>query len=444
MEKPKTGPLYGQWKREGDEVVFLPTGFKRPMNYNERKFYAEVDRQEARKQRKKEEIEKARVEKAMAREIVPQENAQDRFKRGHSQVRSADESAQEKRKKLDGSIPYEMMPEEAAKAKHQAELMDKVAEICKEDEEMKKILRETDPEFREKERLEKERLEKEKEQEEKEKIEKQRKKEADEAYWNDPEVLKMTGRIVATKRGIKMSQDDITRLSQLHVSAKRAKLRGEIEKQQNVRSLKLGLGIRGIRIHLAHDDGWAWWKELVEGFPCLEDRDGGYAYRFLKPGESLFRHFKMFVPDIDLLDDEAAPGLFKEEVNVCNTSLREVDWEARKIGVSLSGSRQVVVMKLSLPSSAVQAVLDEHKGQLLYGMELQRIYPFRPKRLHPAAGRGGHGGGPEGAHPAGDRMDEDELATEELDELFEGEPMDQDQMATGEDKVESEKEKIKK
>ena len=241
-----------------------------------------------------------------------------------------------------------------------------------------------------------------------------------------------------------MSQDDITRISQLHVSAKRAKLRGEMEKQQNVRSLKLGLGIRGIRIHLAHEEGWAWWRELVEGFPCLDDRDGGYGYRFLKPGESLFRHFKMFVPDRDLLDDDAAPSLFKEEVNVGNTSLREVDWEARKIGVSLSGSRQVVVMKLSLPTSAVQAVLKEHDGQLMYSMELQRIYPFRPGRPRPAAGRGGHGGGPEEAHPAGDRMDEDELADEELDELFAGEPMDQEHMTTGEKMIESEKEKTTK
>ena len=422
-EQVKRGHIRGQWQREGDEVVFLPTGLRRPLNYNERKFYAEYDRQEIRRQKRKEENEKKRIEAAKAREIVPSENAQDRLKRGHSQLTHSGEAGEEdKRVRLDGSVPYEMSPEEAAKAAHQADLMAKVAAICEEDEKEKEIRRKTDPIFCEMERLEKERLAKEEEMIQKEKEEKQKKKEADEAYWNNPEVLKMTGRIVATKKGVKMTHDDITRLSQLHMSTKRQKLRGQLEKQQNVGNHKIGLGVRGIRIHLVHDDGWAWWQELVDSFPQLEERDGGYGYRFLRPGEGLFRHFRVKVPDLDLLDDDAAPDLFKEEVLGGNTSLRDVEWSARKIGTELFGSRQLVVMKLSIPSEAVQAVLQEHGGQLKYGMELQRLTPFRTGRPRPDAGiRDGHPEVPEEPKLAGDRMDE-----EDGDEIDDDIDMDMD------------------
>ena len=170
--------------------MYLPTGLRRPLNYNERKFYAEYDCQAIRRQKRKEEEEKKRIEAAKAREIVPLENAQDRLKRGHSQLTHSGEAGEEdKRVRLDGSVPYEMSPEEAAKAAHQADLMAKVAAICEEDEKEKEIRRKTDPIFCEMERLEKERLAKEEEMIQKEKEEKQKKKEADEAYWNNPEVF---------------------------------------------------------------------------------------------------------------------------------------------------------------------------------------------------------------------------------------------------------------
>ena len=39
---------------------------------------------------------------------------------------------------------------------------------------------------------------------------------ADIAYWRDPEVAKMTGRIITSKKEIRMLQLDIPRISQLH------------------------------------------------------------------------------------------------------------------------------------------------------------------------------------------------------------------------------------
>ena len=95
-------------------------------------------------------------------------------------------------------------------------------------------------------------------------------------YWKEDGVEEMTGRIVTTVSGRKMSQVDITLISAEHVKAKREKLvkYGEMQKARNVNSLKIGLGAAGLRIHLAHADGWEWWKELVEGIPPIRDEKG--------------------------------------------------------------------------------------------------------------------------------------------------------------------------
>ena len=67
----------------------------------------------------------------------------------------------------------------------------------------------------------------------------------------------MTGRVVATVAGRKLGQVDITLILAAHVEAKAEKLikYRELAKAKRVKSKKIGLGVHGLKIHLAHEDG---------------------------------------------------------------------------------------------------------------------------------------------------------------------------------------------
>ena len=75
-------------------------------------------------------------------------------------------------------------------------------------------------------------------------------------YWRKPEIQKMTGRIITSKKNIKMSQLDIPRISQIHAMAMEEKIDDDDEaKIDRVTPLRIWLGGRGLKIHVAHKDG---------------------------------------------------------------------------------------------------------------------------------------------------------------------------------------------
>ena len=263
--------------------------------------------------------------------------------------------------------------------------------------------------------------EKAKEKAEKE-AEKAKQREEDAKYWKEDGVEEMTGRIVTSVSGRKMSQVDITLISAEHVKAKREKLvkYGEMQKARNVNSLKIGLGAAGLRIHLAHADGWEWWKELVEGIPPIRDEEGEYSYKFLKPGESAFRYFTVNIPDPELTDREKAPLIFKNELITCEEFFEKFEWKCWFVGSRRGGPRPTVCMRLCVPEQYVDWLLTHNKGCIQYGVERQKLTPDVPdSRPRPARRDGVGAGKPGGTVPpegARDREDEEREYEEEDDE----------------------------
>ena len=227
--------------------------------------------------------------------------------------------------------------------------------------------------------------------------------------------------------GRKLAQVDITLISAEHVKQKREKLLkyGEMDKARKVNVKKIGLGARGLRIHLVHEDGWQWWKELIEGMSPITDENGTYSYRFLQPGEDAFKHFVVHIPDQWLTDREAAPRIFKDEVMTQDPTFEEFEWECRWLGTKTDGSRPVAVMRMSIPADRAEWLLtynEEAPGSLLYGIESHYLFPDDPdsrKRRPPTAGMGAEGrGGIRPPPPSGSR--EEEETEEEEDELAGG------------------------
>ena len=242
----------------------------------------------------------------------------------------------------------------------------------------------------------------------KEKTDAEKKKRDEEsAYWKDPEVEKMTARIVSTIAGRKLGQLDITLISAAHIEQKAEKLikYGEMAKARRTKPVKIGLGAHGLRIHLAHEDGWEWWKELVEGMDPIEDENGSYSYRLLKPGEEAFKSFFVYVPDIRLMDRSAAPTAFRNELLSIEETWEEFEWECRFVTTRTGGVRPVVVMKMTIPENRAEWLLThcvdgDGRSCIQYGAERHRLYPDEPfsQRRH-RPGAGGGGGAPEGHRP---------------------------------------------
>ena len=222
-----------------------------------------------------------------------------------------------------------------------------------------------------------------KEEKARKKEEKEKQRELDAEYWKDPEVMKMTGRVTSAMPGRKLTQVDITLISQEHVKQKREKLikKGDMAKARKVNTKKIGLGVHGLRIHLSQEEGWEWWKELVEGMPPTTDEEGTYSYKFLKPGEEAFKHFLVHIPDDYLLDREAAPGIFKDEMLSTSPIFEEFHWEARFVRSNTRGPRPVATMRLIIPTESVESVmayLPGKPGRIQYGIETHELHPFKP------------------------------------------------------------------
>ena len=211
-------------------MVHQELGWREP-NHLERNFYTPNNRFYRRKKARE-----AR-EAQMPMDIDPAQPAQDRLlaKRGASQLEATlSASPEDKKKKTDENLPVLGC---LTQEEYRENLRSVTDAIIAEDEAKK-------AEAANKKRIE------------------------DIAYWRDPEVQKMTGRIVTSKKDIRMSQLDIPRISQLHAMAMEDKIDDDDEdKIDRVTPLKIGLGGRGLKLHLAHEDGWAWWEELVGSIP---------------------------------------------------------------------------------------------------------------------------------------------------------------------------------
>ena len=158
---------------------------------------------------------------------------------------------------------------------------------------------------------------------------------ADIQYWREPETQKMTGRIITSKKNIKMSQLDIPRISQIHAMAMEEKIDDDDEaKIDRVTPLRIGLGGRGLKLHLAHEDGWAWWEELVAGIPPLDDKDGGYSYKFLKPGQELYKFYSCFVSDPRVADKAKGMDVFLRGVRRMNRPLKGIPFTPQAVGMT--------------------------------------------------------------------------------------------------------------
>ena len=245
-----------------------------------------------------------------------------------------------------------------------------------------------------------------------------------------------------------------------HVEQKAEKLvkYGEIAKARRVKSQKIGLGVHGLKIHLAHEDGWQWWKELVEGMAPISDENGSYTYRFLKPGEEAFRSFLVYVPDDQLTDREAAPTLFRNELLTNEETWEEFEWECQFVGTRVYARRPVVVMKLTIPEDRTGWLLTHcsSRGCIQYGAETHKLWPYKPGgRSRPSVAAGAGPGGPgedlpppsegdgeDDGEEVDNEEDEEDLAGggEEIDEAILDDQDDHEQ-TIGEDKGEPEKEK---
>ena len=261
------------------------------------------------------------------------------------------------------------------------------------------------------------------------------KRRADIAYWKQPEVQKMTGRIVTSKKEVRMSQLDIPRISHLHSIAMEEKIADEdADKIDRVTPLKIGLGGRGLKLHLAHEDGWAWWEELVAGIPPLEERDGGYRYKFLKPGQEPYRYYRCVVSDPRVADKTKGADVFLRAVRRMNRPLKDIPFVPLAVGTTSVDMIPSTVMQMCVAVENVLAfelALDGLEWQLRMGIEKHRVTASNPpkRRSHRAApgvpGAPSSGAGPEGETEADEYAEEEAIDDAMVQELL-GQDMDTD------------------
>ena len=361
-------------------MVHQELGWREP-NHLERNFYTPNNRFYRRK--------KAREQRMAteAMDVDPTQPAQDRLlaKRGASQLEATVSASPEEKKTKTAEEP----PSSSKDKKKELEKI--TAEIVSEDEAKK-------AEAAKQKRL------------------------ADIQYWRDPEVQKMTGRIITSEKNIRMSQLDIPRISQIHAMAMEEKIDDDDEaKIDRVTPLRIGLGGRGLKLHLAHEDGWAWWEELVVGIPPLDDKDGGYSYKFLKPGQEPYKFYSCTVSDPRVADKAKGMEVFLRGVRRMNRPLKDIPFTPMAVGMT---SVDMIPSTIILMCVAVEDVLafelalDQLEWQLRMGIEKHRVQASKPPRRWFGGAPGEPRGPPSGAGLGGG-AEADEYAEEEaLDEAI--------------------------
>ena len=343
------------WFYEEGRMVHQELGWREP-NHLERAYYRSENNRFYRRRKAREAREMARQ---MAMEIDPVQPAQDRLnaKRGASQLTiSASGSPEEKKSKKCTEEPGAGAP-----TQHKADLAKTVEDIVADDEAKKAEAAKA-------------------------------KKLADIAYWRNEDVQKMTGRIITTKKEIRMTQLDIPRISQLHTIAMEEKIDDDDDdKIDRVTPLRIGLGGRGLKLHLAHEDGWAWWEELVASIPPLDDKDGGYSYKFLRPGQEPFKYYRVVMSDPRLADKAEGMNVFRRGVRRLNRPLKDIPFTPTAVGTSSVDMIPSTVILISVAVEHVPAfelAMDGLEWKLRMGIESHRVTASKPPR------RGQVGGGP--------------------------------------------------
>ena len=381
------------WVYENGGMVHQALGWRQP-NFVEKAFFKPNNRFLRRKQRRAE-------REALQMDVDLQEPAQDRLlKRGPSQLEDTTKVSPEGKKPKGEDKVSGCLTEEEAKAEHKKKLMETTEKIVAEEKAKK-------------------------EQQAKEK------RAADIKYWQDPEVKKMTGRIVTSKRGVRMTQLDIPRISHLHSVAMDEKIGDdEVEKIDKVTPLRIGLGGRGLKLHLPHEDGWAWWTELIAGIPPLDEEDGGYTYKFLRPGQEPFKYFTCTMSDPRLADKDDGVNVFQRAVRRQNRPLARVPFTPSVVGMSSVDMIPSTVIQMCVAVEdilAFELAMDELGWQICMGIEKHRVTASRPPRRWPNRRAPGVGEGPSLGGGLEPRTEADEYTEEEaMDEAQMEEHMEDD------------------
>ena len=344
------------WQHEIDtgRMVHNELGWREP-NHLERNFYTPNNRFYRRKKAREEREARAR-EAQTPMDVDPAQPAQDRLlaKRGASQLEvtpaGSTGSPEDKKKRTDEDLPvYGCLTQE----EHRDNLKSVTDAIIAEDKAKKAEAA-------------------------------KEKKLADIAYWRNPDVQKMTARIVTSKKEIRMSQLDIPRISQLHAIAMEDKIDDDDEaKIDRVTPLRIGLGGRGLKLHLAHDDGWAWWEELVGSIPPLDDRDGGYSYKLLKPGQEPYKFYSCTVSDPRVADKAKGMDVFLRGVRRMNRPLKGIPFTPMAVGTTSVDMVPSTVVQMCVAVEDVLAfelALDELEWRLRMGIEKHRVTVSKPPR----------------------------------------------------------------
>ena len=188
------------------------------------------------------------------------------------------------------------------------------------------------------------------------------------------------------------------------------------DKIDQVTPLRIGLGGRGLKLHLAHENGWAWWEELVASIPPLDDKDGGYSYKFLRPGQEPYKYYRVAMTDPRLADKAEGMNVFLRGVQRMNRPLKGIPFTPRAVGsfsVDMIPSTVILISVAVEDVLAFELALDELGWELRMGIESHRVTVSQPPKRGPATGGPGMRGGPSSGAEGGQRAEADEYAEEE-------------------------------
>ena len=213
-------------------------------------------------------------------------------------------------------------------------------------------------------------------------------KQAEERYWAQPEVKKLTIRILATTPGVTLSRQDIGHINKNHLRSVRASCKKEdgtmdIEFARKLNIERLGRSGRYIRAKMVSEEGIEWARELIPKIPPRIE--GGHGYVFLEPGEKSHAFFKAFVENLDV-SDRTASGRedLITDIWMSNPGLDGADYHCWF--EDLDHKSQKCVIKVKIATSDLER-LRAQQFRLNYGYERLVLIPDDYQR-RPALDRG--------------------------------------------------------